>query len=288
MIIANEKEYAERCLKNGIVGEKPRFTMQILAKYYFHYLGYRNKKIANLLTEHLDKYYPRYSAAKLSWEKSIDKIARDAGKYPLYEIDAVWITKNELRTIENIDSEDLKKLAFTLLCLAKLGNAKEAKNNSWVNTEIKELLELANITRTKKAGMKLLSNLRGLGLLEFPKINGNLSNRVTFVDDDSDQALSISDLRSLGYAYLKYRGENIIQCATCGVLIRGSKNGRRKYCSSCKEYKLMEGKVITCVDCGEQFMVSPKDTRTCRCDDCRAEYRRNYFRERNRQKSEQG
>lgn len=284
MIIANEKEYAERCLKNGIVGEKPRFTLQILAKYYFHHLGYRNKKIANLLTEHLDKYYPRYQVAKLSWAKSIDKIARDAGKYPLYEIDAVCITKNELHTIDNIDSADLRKLAFALLCLAKLGNAKNAKNNSWVNSDIKELLELANITSTKKEGMKLLSNLRGLGLLEFPKMNGNLSNRVTFIDDDSAPVLSISDFRSLGYAYLKYKGENFIKCATCGVLIRGSKNGRRKYCSSCKAYKPMEEKVITCIDCGTRFPVSPKDTRTCRCEDCYAEYRRNYFRERNRQK----
>lgn len=283
MIILNEKRYAENCTENGIVGEKPRVTLQILSKYYYHQLGYRKEKIAKLLTEYLQNYYPRYPSSKVSWANTIEKIAKDAGKYPLYQIDAVWITDGELHTIDNINgSEEERKLAFTLLCLAKLGNMRDTKNNSWVSIDAKELMELANITGTRKNCMKILSRLHGLGLIDFPKKNGNLSNRITFIDDNSAKTLSISDFRSLGYAYLKHNGENIIQCASCGILTRGSKNGLRKYCPSCKTYKPAEDKAVICIDCGKEIIVPARNTRTCRCDDCNAAYRRKYNRENKR------
>ena len=50
MIILNEKEYAEDCINNGYVDKKPFLTLSILAKYYYHCLGYRKKKIISLFT----------------------------------------------------------------------------------------------------------------------------------------------------------------------------------------------------------------------------------------------
>ena len=44
MIVLNEREYAENCLQNGITNDNLYFTLSILARYYYHHLGYRKKE----------------------------------------------------------------------------------------------------------------------------------------------------------------------------------------------------------------------------------------------------
>lgn len=161
-----------------------------------------------------------------------------------------------------------------MLCIAKLGAEKNPKSNGWVNTEIKELLQLSRISCTQKQGSFLISYLNAAGLLEFAKKNTNLSRRVTFIDDSSEKVLPISDFRELGYAYLKYRGENIIKCGQCGILIRGNANHSRRYCNNCNGTKLMVDKKIACIDCGVVFTVSAKDNMTTRCATCYDKHRK--------------
>ena len=99
MIILNEKEYAEECLKNKTINNKPFVTLLILAKYYYHCFGYKKKKITHLLIEYMDKCCPCYSDDKLSWDDTIEKIAANAKKFTLFEIDGIWITKSELEAV---------------------------------------------------------------------------------------------------------------------------------------------------------------------------------------------
>lgn len=155
-----------------------------------------------------------------------------------------------------------------MLCVAKLGAEKNPKSNGWVNTEIKELLQLARISCTQKQGSFLISYLNAADLLEFAKKNTNLSRRITFIDNSGEKVLPISDFRELGYAYLKYRGENIIKCGQCGILIRGNANNSRRYCNNCNGSTPMVDKKIACVDCGVVFTVSAKNNKSCRCIEC--------------------
>ena len=73
------------------------------------------------------------------WEDAIEDIARKAGKYPLREIDAVGITEKELEQIKTLNHIKYEKLAFVMLCHAKLHNMLSADNNGWVNTSIPEI-----------------------------------------------------------------------------------------------------------------------------------------------------
>ena len=198
-IILNEREYAERCIKERYVDEKPFRTLSILAKYYFYVHGFKRKKITELLTEFMENSYTRYSANKASWDESIDKIAKGAGKYTLYEIDGIWITQAELNKIGSIGDQSLEKLAFTLLCLAKLSNTKNPNNTGWVNNEAKEIYELARVSCSVNQRYINLNKLGMLGLLEFPNKIDNLSVRVTFIDNNSDKVFMVSDFRELGY-----------------------------------------------------------------------------------------
>lgn len=285
MIILNEKEFAESCINNGQIVGKPFFTLSILAKYYYHHLGYRKKKITSLLIDFMEKNYPHYENNKLDWDANIERIASNAGKYTLYQIDGVWITQSELDAIAGIHNKVLERLIFTFLCLAKLGNIKNPQNNGWVNVGDKEIFTLARITCNLQDRDIKIGKLRKLGLLELPKRNDNLSCRVTFVDDESEKVLQVYDFRELGYEYLKYKGENYIRCSECDILTKGNKNGTKKYCSACAQYSPQETKTIKCADCGYEFQVDSKNNRTCRCVSCQREFIKAYDRERKKNRN---
>ena len=53
----------------------------------------------------------------------------------------------------------------------------------------------------------------------------------------------------------------------------------QKYCSKCQGYIKLNFKVIRCVDCGAEFEVNSKNTKSERCPACYAKYRKNYQRE---------
>lgn len=273
MIILNELEYAEKCLRGEATNESPYSVLAILAKYFYHYKGYKKSQIITELTKYLTENYPAlYSDRRAAWDESIEKLASGAKKYTLYEIDGIWVTKSEMETIQNIHSKVLERLAFTMLCLAKLALRKNGNANGWVNDDAKTIFSLARISGSVVDRYCRISDLVELGLLESPKKNGLLSYRVTFIDDKSENILFVHDFRELGYEYLKYTGQNIIRCAECGILTRGNKSGTKRYCSSCAGYIPQKIKKITCIDCGKEFEISSKNNKTCRCEKCKKKY----------------
>lgn len=261
---------------------KPFNTLSILAKYYYHCFGYRKKKITSLLLDYLSKYYPRYELNELSWQTSVEKIASNAGSFELFEISGVKVTKSEMETILGLKNKVLERLAFTMLCLAKLNNIKNPRNNGWVNADSKEIFSYARISCKADEREVKIGKLWQMGLLEFSKRNDNLNCRVTFVDNEGDEELFVSDFRELGYEYQKYKGENFIRCAECGILTRGNKNGTKKYCKDCSTYTPQETKTMVCVDCGKSFEVDARISNKCRCTGCQDERDRKLKVERNR------
>lgn len=272
MIILNEKEYAEKCLKTGVPENNPFEVISIIAKYYYHFCGYRKKRISTLLLEFLTKFYPVYEVNKFSWQNTIDKVAANVGKYPFHQISGVKITRTEMDTISSIHNELLERLMFTMLCLAKLNNLKNPNNNGWVNFPTKEIFTLARIGCSLKERYVKIAKLKQLNLLELPKRNDNLNCRVTFINDDDDEVLFISDFRELGYEYMFYCGGNFIRCGECGILARNSKNGLKKYCNKCRKPQKQETKTVVCEDCGFKFEAKTKNNKSTRCKGCQHEF----------------
>lgn len=276
-IILNEKIYAEECLRKKTLGLEPSYTLSVLAK-YFHSKKYSKKQIVELLIDFMSQYYPRYDCNKSAWDEFIDKIVKNVDKYGLIEVDGVCVTAAELETIDKIHDKVLERLAFTLLCIAKFNNKVNSNNNSWVNNEAKEIFSLARISCRASERYEKLGKLHELALLEFPKRIDNLSCRVTYVNDNSDNVLFVSDFRALGYEYLKYKGGNFIRCKDCGLLTRNNKRGTKKYCKDCAGYVPQEYKTVTCEDCGRQFEIDSKNNQTSRCPDCYTKYRQEQIR----------
>lgn len=268
MIILNEKAYAEDCLRGVFNREKPLLSISILARYYYHCVGYRNKKIIAAIIDFLDEFYPQYRNSKNYWLDNVEKVAKSAKKYPLHEIDGVPITESELTTIEGIHNKVLERLAFTALCIAKLNNLRNPKNNGWVNSEDREVFALARISGTSTERRIRIGRLFRLGLLENSKRIDNLSYRVTFIDDESPTKLFITDFRELGYEYMLYKGANLMRCRECGILTYDNKNKTKVYCSNCSAVEPMGTKWVVCSDCGDKFEVDSRNNRTKRCPSC--------------------
>ena len=277
MIILNEKQYAQKCIADNDIGEKPYRTLSILAKYYYFSCGYKKKQISDLLTEFLQRNYIEYIGKQNFWNEQIEKIVSKVNKQTLYEISGVKITKSEMQKIQSLNNRLLEKLLFAMLCVAKYYNIKNEKNNGWVNLPDKDMLRISNISSSSKYPQQringYINSLFQIGLIDLPWKCNNLNYRVTFISDDEEE-LFVSDFRNLGYEYLLYCGENYIRCADCGILFYKQNKSRSKYCKNCRGYqKKSSVKICTCIDCGDIFTVKNNVANKIRCDDCQLKHR---------------
>lgn len=237
-IILNEKNYVIDILNQNKLDKKPTFDLRMLAKYYYHEENLTPNKIYLKLVEIMENKYNNFALAK--WQPTLLNIAKNAKKYPLVQIEYIPITENELLTISSIESKPMKRLAFTLLCLAKYRNLVNPKNNDWENYKFKDVFKMANIQASKKEQGFMIHDLRNLGLIKMNKIVDNLSINICYIDkENSKEMLRINDFRNLGYEYLLYCGENYIRCDICNVLFK-KRGTTDKYCCNCKKDKQLE------------------------------------------------
>jgi len=144
-IILNEKAWAENAIESGSLGQRPAETLMRVAKYY-HSMGYKRNEIERLLEEFLLRCDPTITLPR--WRQAISRCASGAGKYPLIDVRGVTISQREMEQIGRLGGRLAQRLMFTLLCLAKYGNAVNPRNGNWVNRSPREVFALANITVT--------------------------------------------------------------------------------------------------------------------------------------------
>lgn len=231
-IVLNEYEWAEGAIESKDIGSKPVKTLDRVAKYYLA-RGYSKKDTRVLL----ESFFLQSTGGPVtsSWSDLLDKIVKNAGKYPLIQVDGVSISKKEMEIIETLDGSQLRRLAFTLLCIAKFKDIVSPLSNHWVKEPDREVMCMANINTSVKRQCLLFSQLRDAGLIKFAKRVDNLSVQVLF-ESPGDEAMFVSDFRNLGYQYMKYYGGQYMECENCGITdkIRNPGKGRRqKYCPSC-------------------------------------------------------
>lgn len=231
-IVLNEYEWAEQMIENHELGKKPFETLSRVAKYYYAN-QYDKKDVRKLLDTFLIQCDP--SASLVHWSDTLDKISRSVDKYPLICIDSIKITDSELAKIESLTGKQLRRLAFTLLCVAKYWDAASDSNNHWVNSSDKEIMQMANINTSIKRQSMMFGELRDKGFIRFSKKIDNLNVQVLFMHE-GQTAMQIQDFRNIGYQYLKYYGEPYFECVNCGITVKmqePSRGRRQKYCSGC-------------------------------------------------------
>lgn len=272
----NERKEAENTLANGSINTNTASKLFLLAKYY-RSIGKTTQQIRDSLSCIMADKYNNYNPD--DWDEIIQKYSDKSANYNLVEINEIPITKNELKTISQINNKKLEKVAFTILALAKFCNMKNPNNNNWVLVDEFSVFKRARITGTTQAQFSCFYELSKMDLITYSRKVDNINVRVGFIDNASNTTLKITDLRELGYQYLMYRGEKFIKCAECGIITRATAHNKR-YCKDCAGYQPIVSKIIKCCDCGIEFEVKGSVKNKKRCDKCQREYIREYDRQR--------
>ena len=233
-IVLNEHYYAEQAIQTRSLGKKPSETLSRVARYYIDSFDSANKKT---IRSKLDLFLLQCdsTASIPKWSKMLDFATDWAFKHEAIQIDSIIITKPEMDKIDSLDGKQIRRLAFVLLCLSKYWNIVNSQNNDWVNSKDNEIMAFANINTSIRRQCAMYAALRDAGLIQFSKKVDNTNVRVCFAED-GETAMTITDLRNLGYQYLKYHGEPYFECTNCGITVKidePARGRKQKYCKEC-------------------------------------------------------
>ena len=228
-IVLNEKEWAKRAIDSLSLGKKPYDTIVRVAKYYKSQ-GVNKSDVRRKVEDFMIRCDPKLSLVK--WGRAIDSAVSAAEKYPMINISGVMVTTPEMERIKELQSVTKQKLMFTLLCLAKYGNALNGHNGGWVNLPQKDIFALANITLTTKRQSLIINDLWQAGLIGYSCLVDNINLQVKMIED-GDEAMFVDDFRNLGNQYMWYLGGDYIMCDSCGCVIKQHRKSHRKYCNEC-------------------------------------------------------
>ena len=233
-IVLNEHYYAEQAIQTRSLGKKPSETLSRVARYYIDNCDSANKKT---IRSKLDLFLLQCdsTASIPKWSKMLDFATDWAFKHKAIQIDSINITKPEMDKIDSLDGKQIRRLAFVLLCLSKYWNIVNSQNDNWVNSKDNEIMAFANINTSIRRQCAMYATLRDTGLIQFSKKVDNTNVRVCFAED-GEVAMTITDLRNLGYQYLKYHGEPYFECTNCGITVKidePTKGRKQKYCKEC-------------------------------------------------------
>lgn len=202
-----------------------------MARYYRQIDGLSEKETIDLIDGFMRKNCEMYNPVK--WKGTILKYVKGAKKYEMVQIDSIGITQQELDTISSLGERRLRKLLFTLICLAKFYNKRSGTANDWVSTEYKDIFRMAHLFITQRVQTKLLSDLYNLGMISFGSKITNLNIHVNVIDHENESIWLIDDFRDLGNEYVfKTEGMDLMRCESCGLVIRRNRNVQ-KYCPNC-------------------------------------------------------
>ena len=202
-----------------------------MARYYRQIDGLSEKETIDLIDGFMRKNCEMYNPVK--WKGTILKYVKGAKKYEMVQIDSIGITQQELDTISSLGERRLRKLLFTLICLAKFYNKRSGTANDWVSTEYKDIFRMAHLFITQRVQTKLLSDLYNLGMISFGSKITNLNIHVNVIDHENESIWLIDDFRDLGNEYVfRTEGMDLMRCESCGLVIRRNRNVQ-KYCPNC-------------------------------------------------------
>ncbi len=231
----HENDWARDMILRRDLGKNTFETTTRVARYYLE-SGFSKTEVRKLLDVFAIQCDPEISLALYS--DMLDNALKRALKRPSVNIDSITITALEMKDIRELEQRQAKRLAFTLLCLAKYLDAVNPNNDHWVNVKDSEIMKMANISTSIKRQSSMYNYLCSLDLIQFSKQVDNLNVRVRFIQEEDRPVLQVTDLRNLGYQYLKYIGEDgYFVCESCGITEKdktvGGRGRRRKYCPEC-------------------------------------------------------
>lgn len=241
MIIIDEYDYVKQILENKVIpkGVSNRRVLLYIAKYYFDAcLSVQDMK--SLVFQKMQdfnlpaNYYQEYKYE--SYVKDIcEKLAKNEMSPNFRKTGSVNLYQSEIEIVNQGENDKEKKLLFTLYVLAKINET----NSGWVNNELKDIFQLANITATIKERAGIVYRLCHADLIYQSNRIDNLNIKVKLGDPTEQIVLVINSFENIGNQYIANFKPGWKMCQRCGKLFKTKSNEGRpgKYCKQCA-YKI--------------------------------------------------
>lgn len=272
--------YAEKVYKEGFLTKYRDTELKLVALYMRDVLGITKKQDRKeALHDFCKEYLPDYH--KMKYYKVINRVLEYSciKKNFLITIDSVPVLQSEIDFINSQDlSLDEKKLLFTLLITYKLRKIyfeikkpDEPYDNVYFKGSLSQygdLKKISNVNSKLDINIDIISQLANKGYVQ---IYSRGCIRISFldmiVDETGEIASEITDYNNIGYWFEWYNGNKRIGKCDCGNVFY-KKSNCQIYCSDCQGYEKVGVKTLICCDCGREFEISSRNTKSNRCDDC--------------------
>lgn len=228
-IYISDQENAKLVLEQKKITRNYFNDLRLVGRYYLN-MGYSSKQAR----EKIDEFMLECGAdCKTNvFADRGDSAIKAAERMHYITSDYIYIFENEMNVIDSLNSVQLRKVAFALLCLAKYWDMKRDNNNHWIYNKDSEIMSMANVATTAKRQSELYRKLQDDGLVVFSKKVNGTSMQVNFIKNSGACVLTVSDFRNLGWQYLRYHGGAFFTCENCGVTTKVTGNNC-KYCPDC-------------------------------------------------------
>lgn len=262
-----------------------------LSRYNFFVLGMDNNENVEIISHWLTIHCPKYN--DFSYSSIVESYVKNASNYPLKSIQNIKIYQSELDYISNFTDIKKEKVLFVLLCVAKYQKEFFGYKNGKYICSTPDIFKMARVNIPVAEREMMMHELYGPIGCSY-RVDG-AERYVTFMSDGENNEkvafeMDETDYLELAFKYLWWKNGKIgySKCKKCGRLFRLNKeNGQlsnknsnaRQYCHECSKREKMDFKTIMCVNCGKEVKILPKDTRTCMCEECYKEHRKQNIKE---------
>lgn len=270
----NDRADIENKISNNYVNlENPEDTIRDLARYNYHILGMNKEDNYDAILKYMTANCADFYEEK--YFKIIYRNIASAKKYKFRNVNPVLITKSEIDKIISLDDIRKEKIAFVLLAVAKYYNNVSPDNNNRMYISMSDLFKLSRVAIPCKERATYLHFAYQEGILAEHTFVGTNLKIVDFIDNDSETVIELTeaDYKELAYAYLNHKNGGYKRCVSCGKWFKKKKGlPNQQYCKECgQKEKTNDFKVVKCIDCGTDIVVSILNTKTCRCEECQNE-----------------
>lgn len=227
---------------------------------------------------------------------------------PWREFDGtIKIRQSELDYISSFNDIKKEKILFVYLAIAKFKDEFREVPSHWESEDDSVVFKMArvNIPASERDYYINLLYTDPNVLIYMNAKNDDVSKRIDYISDNEEDLVVVeldeNNYYELAYTYLNWKNNGgYKKCKKCGRLFRvktspakksngngNIKGNKSQLCWDCTvEYESRykdkdataddyEPKTIKCIDCGKTvYIENYKDSRTCRCDECRDKERR--------------
>ena len=242
-LIANETEYARRCLEQGYIDtKKPYKSIRTVVRYLHRICGIVN---VDDLYSAVQSYIDETGKVVVIDKDTILQMRNEDNPYN--ELESISLSSKELYMIMNNDyPHSWRKVLFVLLVHYKVKQGIYTEvDNRRVDSDISTILSDAHTTLSVEKRMDMLSKFEEDGYIEMP--NGGKQAKYLFLnyidEEPQDELVVITDFFDFYLYFEQYvKGGRLIYCQECGKLVHIVKEQdySKKYCKKCAKEKLLE------------------------------------------------